>query len=321
MLYKERATMLDPREIDQRFHILQDEIVHEYEEKLKRNQAIYQRKLLHKQKRYEHLRTFFQDSPLDFHGLERLAQQEKALLQDFLRQERPLLVERPSSIKEDGKNFALSSLSQPPNLRVIPLYATTLLASDPSNLEGNPGKRGNPYVNPDNPGQVKIRASWTGSGSPCTAQPSQPQSDASAVFSFVFTPFVSTYWHFSAFINMHGFYTMRAASDIFGCTKSIAQVTGQIQVNQYGQVDGNLISVLDLNQSSVDTEVARIDYEAYRFTSWFGLAKGDPVYINVVISIHTEADSDGSYSEVNFAEGTGNYLQPVTLHASTAQYD
>lgn len=259
---------------------------------------------------------------MDLHRLERLAQEEKAMVQNFLHQERPSLVERPSSRKEDVKNFALSSLSQPPNLRVIPLYATTLLASDLPNLEGNPGEQGNPYIFPEDPSKVSIRASWMGSGFACEAEPSPPQSDASAVFWFVFTPFVTTYWHLSAFIDMHGFYTMRAGSDIFGCVKSIVQVTGQIQVNQYGRVDSSPIPVLNLDQSSIDIEFTRIDFAPQRFTGgWFSLAKADPVYVTVVISIHAEAANAGSYSEVNFADGTANYLQPIVLHANTTQYD
>lgn len=35
--------MLDPKEVGQRFRTLRDEVVHEYEEKLKRNQEIYQK--------------------------------------------------------------------------------------------------------------------------------------------------------------------------------------------------------------------------------------------------------------------------------------
>jgi hypothetical protein len=53
------------------------------------------------------------------------------------------------------------------------------------------------------------------------------------------------------------------------------------------------------------------------FDSTAPLRAGDPVVVTAKIEIVAGASGSGSYAELNFADGTANYIQPLFLSVTT----
>ncbi len=308
-------------DVNHQFRQLHDEAVRAYEEKRVSQQKKQERIGQLQQRRQEHISTMIHALQLDEHTFERIAHEEAIALQNHLREVRPSLAKRTISGAEDTKQLALSPLFQIPNQKIVPIYAATLLASDPTNLMGNPGEHGNPWILPDNPGQVKIRAYDAGAGWGCAAhpEPSPPTNDASATFWYYFVPDNYGIWNLTAFTTFHGFLILKARSDLFSCEEITMAIIATMNVYQDGiwhtPVDTSLAydDAGGFDKGSID-DTLRYD-TAESFDYRIALAQGDPVWITLTINLHTHAQGGGSYSEINFSEETGNFIQPGIVAA------
>lgn len=111
-----------------------------------------------RQQRNEQVRDVLRAAQIDIERLDRLLEEDEATLENFLRELRPPFVERsPAHQTEDTKRLARPSGLPICNRNSATVYAATLLASDQANLEGNAGQRGNPWIVPFDPSQVKIK--------------------------------------------------------------------------------------------------------------------------------------------------------------------
>jgi len=305
--------MLELRNADRQFRNLQEEVIHAYEEKLKRDREKRERSLKQLQQREKQIREIMQASQLDLERLDRLVQEDEASLLDFLRDVRPALVDHPSYGMEDAKKIALSSRLQSPNRKIASVYAATLIASSSANLEGNPGERSNPWVLPYNPGQVKIQGSETGNGWGCWAQPYVPTEDAAAVFWFPFVPDQTGWWYLNALVTSHGFYILRANDEWWNCKDSAAHVEAVVDVYQYYWNGQKRFPILDIDQGNINDSERIDEYGEYDYQ--VALGAGDLTWVMVMLSLHTFARGGGSYSEVNFSDGVANYIEPLIVVA------
>ncbi len=305
-------------ESDRRFRRLQRETIHNYEKELELNKERWLRWVKPRQRRDEQVREILRAAQIDIERLNRFLEEDEATLGDFLREVRPPLVERSSaSSTENAKKLARLTELPIGGRTSATVYAATLLASDPANLEGNPGQPGNPWILPFNPNQVRIKARSWGQGWGCyDFGPTYGPSRASATFWFVFTPERTAMWNLLALINLNGFYILTANDDWWDCKHAEAHVEADMDVFQYYWNGAKRFPLLDLgadniNEASLFNEAGNFDYQA-------GLRAGDFAFVKVTISVTVHAQGGGSYSEVNFSDGTANFLHPLILFAWTS---
>ncbi len=292
---------MDLADVDRLFQQLNSNVVHSYEEALKQEQQRRERWTQQRQRRHEQVREIMGASQLNLERLDRLEQEDEAALGDFLRMERPPLAERSSHLRESAKKRALYTGLQVPNRSLSTVYAATLLAKDHTNLTGNPGEQGNPWVLPWNPGRVKVKAAETGLnnwGCPDLG-PSQGPGHTQAVFWFVFTPDRTAMWNLLALIDLYGFYILRANDEWWNCKDSWVSVEAIMDVYQYYWNGQKHFPLLHIDAGNIN--VAQLYDDAGQFDYQVGLRAGDLAFVRVITSIGVYAQGGGSYSEVNFS--------------------
>jgi hypothetical protein len=129
------------------------------------------------------------------------------------------------------------------------------------------------------------------------------------------------YWYYvptSKFygVTMHdqfrGFYIVRSFDDWWISAYSRAVVSMWTNVWQYNWKGWSSVNVLDVGGDNIDVN-QRLDTDRH-FYSTALLAGGDWAYIRSVIGLYVYARAGGSYSELNFAIGSANYLAAPHVH-------
>lgn len=306
-------------EIDRRFHKLQREAIHAYEERLEMDKERREHWVKPRQRRDEQVREILRTAQIDIERLDRFLKEDGETLEDFLRELRPPFVERSSASRaQNAKRLARLTGLPICNRTSATVYAATLLASDPANLEGNAGQRGNPWILPFNPGQVRIKARNWGQGWGCyDFGPTYGPSRASAAFWFAFIPDRTAMWNLLALVNLNGFYILTANDDWWDCKHAEAHVEADMDVFQYYWNGTKRFPLLNLSADNINA--ARLFDEAGNFDYQAGLRAGDFAFVKVTISLSVHAQGGGSYSEVNFSDGTANFLEPLILFAWPSQ--
>jgi len=129
------------------------------------------------------------------------------------------------------------------------------------------------------------------------------------------------YWYFvpqSRFygITTHdqfrGYYIVRSFDDWWVSAHSRAVVSMWTNVWQYNWKGWSNVNVLDEGGDNIDVN-QRLDTDRHFYSSAL-LAGGDWAYIRSVIGLYVYARAGGSYSELNFATGSANYLAAPHVH-------
>lgn len=305
--------MLDLADAGRQFQYFNDQVINAYEEELKRRRRQREHIAALRKRRREEEREILA-SLLDRERLDRLVQENEAASLDFLREVRPSFVQRPSLRAEEVKRHALFSGLQLPNRKTVPVYAATLLADDAASLEGNPGEHGNPWVLPENPGRIRIRAVDQGTGWSCEASGYDPtKTNAIAVVWFVFIPDTTAKWDLLAVIDFHGFYLAVADDSWWNCDNSSVRVEVIMDVYQYYWHGDKLFTLLNIDEGNI--AVASSLDDTPRLEYFADLRAGDMAWVKVTLNLHVSARGGGSISEVDFASGVANYIEPVVLIA------
>ena len=301
--------------VESLFRTLQSETIQAFEEELKRKQEEQKQLTKYRQRLKERMQERLQALQVTPERLAYFIEDDEKAMQEFVREIRPPLVERLSHRGEDAKKLAIASGLAIPGRRVVPLYAATLLATDVSSLEGNPGEQGNPWVFPSNPGQVKIKVSQSGEGWGCDwGGPHYPHS-AQVVFWYTFTPDVTDVWVLLPQVNLYGFYIMFSDDNIFTCKQSAVDIYVSVSAFQYFWYPDKWHVQLQRAEDNVNLNSLITSNLLYQLESDVELRAGDPVIVKVGVTISCEAQGGGSYSELNFSDGTGNYIDTTVLLA------
>jgi hypothetical protein len=297
--------------VDQQFHLLHNELVAAYEKNLKRERDQREQLATLRERHHEQTREIMSASQLDMERLDRLAQEDEEALKDLLREVRQPMIERSTQQAEDAKRFSLRSSLPIPNLSKFPVYATTLLATNHAHLEENPGTKGNPWILPWNPSKVKITASMGGDGWGCGSRALGITENAQAVFWFAFIPPATAMWHLLALVNLHGYYIIRANDEWWNCKTASVSVGASVDVFQYYWNGARGFDLLEVSGDNISANNLWDGWEQFDYQT--GLRAGDWAFVKVMISLDAYAQGGGSYSELNFSTGLGNYIEPVIL--------
>jgi hypothetical protein len=236
-------------------------------------------------------------------------------LKEHVQEIRSRLVERQSRQPQSSKRLAV--LGQPPshNLMSIPIYATSVMSDKTENVADIQGEHGNPWVLPWNPEQIKISQSASGNEYGLCGWARLASSPVIADVWFAFIPFATGLWYFQPWVEFFGFYMLNAIRGFLLCRDSRVTLDVSLNVYQYFWFGENSFSLL--NEDS--------DYGfRYGFVDTFGHLgysahlRADPDYyafLRVRISILADAYGSGAWSEINFKDGTANFIKPVALNA------
>jgi hypothetical protein len=299
-------------DIERQFRALHDSSVQEYDAQVKRWKDGLDEKRRRAQVDEKEIRDSLKKSGTDLALLDQRAKRASDELQAYLKSARPALVGRASGGVADYKQRSVeaSMLAETCRTQVSP-YSVSLMASDRSYLEGIEGEFGNPWVFPSNPGQINLWDRSTGDGWGCWATASGPPPKATVWFTFV--PDRTARWELSPIFVFHGFYIMRADDGIFTCKFAEVDLDAKVDIFQYYWKGAKSFKLIDVDKDDVDL------VEFYDRTEWLWdtayLRAGDRVWVKAEVSLNAVASGGGSFAEINFSDGTANYIEPLFMTA------
>ncbi len=306
--------MNTPQEIERQFREFHEATTKEYDDRVQqwKKQVEKQRPLL--QADEKEMRDSLKKSNIDIDLLDKRIKRSSDDLQAHLKTVRPGFINRPSLLAADFKQRSLEAATLPGSRRhLFPPYAASLMARDKSYLAGIDGEMGNPWIFPSNPGQIKFKDTSSGDGWGCWAVATPPPPTFNIWYFFV--PDQSATWELTAITGFHGFYILRADDGIFTCKSAEVHTEVKLDVFQYYWQSSPVFKLIDIVEDNVDTAQ---NYDSTQF-NWddFSLKAGDPVWVMVTITIDAFANGGGSYAEMNYSDGTANFIEPLFLAAQT----
>lgn len=203
----------------------------------------------------------------------------------------------------------LANMTQPLDLGLAPL-ATTALSPYYAKIYGSDGSV---YWEGYNPGNLNVftRASGSGSGIAGTGAGSFT---AYIDWWFVFRPDTNRFYAFNCYVPYHGFYIVRADDAWYNSKEAKARIDLNTVAYQYNYKPGANTNVLDIRNDNINVN-DRFDGWRYAYYSTL-LGGGDNAYLRITSSYHVYARGGGSYSELNFSEGSANYMGKPIVYVS-----
>lgn len=251
-------------------------------------------------------------------GLEKDNRAQEAELKSFLAEYRPKSAGRPSHRAADARAAALQSelLAQSGHM-VLPSVAASIFASDKAKLVGisydQPwvdGPIDSGWVMPDDPSLIRIMDSEHYPNALCWDNRQTPYPQFSSHFTF--TPADTGTYEMVAVLGFHGFYVLRCDDSWWNCRDAGVRLTARMNAHQYFDIGWqDAPTLLDVEKDNTE-EVTNFD-RTFFLDYTTQLRGGDPVVVTVNGTVMAYAHGGGAYAELNFADGTANYIQPLFL--------
>jgi hypothetical protein len=236
--------------------------------------------------------------------LKREQAKEAQALAAYLAEVRPPFLARPGFQADDGKDRALLATRFPAGAVWVPPYG----------VFAPPGQGSSAITSGwvfSDASYLRIKDQVTGSGwTPAWDAVAVPPPIPHDVL-FTFIPAETGSYNLNAVFAFHGFYVLKANSGFL--ENAFAEVSIDLQLGAYQYVDQwqSFPSPLDISKSNTD------EFDSYDRTLFFDstvpLRQGDPVVVTARIAIQAVANDGGSYAEINFFDGSANYIQPLFL--------
>jgi hypothetical protein len=237
-----------------------------------------------------------------------LKQDEKAL-DAYLAEYRPALVSRAGSPAANGKSASLFASQLPPTTIIVPPYGVFAPPFPPPPPEVTSG-----WIFTD-AGNLKIEADYTGSGTGWWATAGPPPVPHDVIFTFI--PAETTTYDLTAIFAFHGFYVLVADDGFF--THKSAEVTMDVAMSANQYVDLEWKTFPRPIDASGDNINEFVSYDRTIFFDYSApLRAGDPVVVTARITLNAAASGSGSHAEINFKDGTANYIMPLFLSVGPA---
>jgi hypothetical protein len=305
------------RELEELIELLHRETVTAYESTLERARAV-RAEIAERAARQEmETRRVLSDGGVDLDRLDGLKDENAAALEELLQRETPHLAERPPDSTDVERLLYRDLLGRGLHWQTNSVFQSTLVGRKDQFLDATPGKGGNPWVRPHDPSRIRIRAHDSGSGWGCWAKPYVTGQDASVTFWFPFVPDITGLWYIAAFVSLHGYRILESNGAFLSCDNSSAKLEAVIDVYQYYWTGRKKYVLFDIDEGEIHDR-KRID-EWRVFEDYVALAAGDWSVAMVEIDLYTDAKARGNYSEINFADGTANYIEPYVMGANYVQ--
>lgn len=308
--------------LDQRVRELTASGFKEFESDLLRKKALYDRASKLDKGRDKARREFLQSTGVNVAKLDsgwtkdaRLQAKER---QGFLDEFRPAMVARPDTARTEAKEAAVRSavLAEGGHL-VLPPFASSIFVGDAGAIaNAPPGDSGTGAINsgwvfPQNAADIRLKTS-SQNDIACLLAVAGP-ADPTFSVNFAFVPATTATYSMTAIFAFHGFYILRSDDSWWNCRHAETKLSVQMNVNQYANLGwNNFPALIDRNESN-DEEVTTYDRTQFFDYTPVVLKAGDPVVVTVKGTLHAFARGSGAYAELNFQDGTANYIRPLFL--------
>jgi hypothetical protein len=295
----------------------------QFERGLLSGKAETERNAEYQKKRLKRRREFMASTVMDLKKFDAAVEHEnrmfEAEVKAFLEEYRPKSANRPSAGVDVSKDAAIRSgvLAQSGHM-VLPVFVSSIFTADKKQFDGvvgigpnkwTDGAINSGWVFPDDPSRIRIRDSEHDE-SLCWPNHYFPPPEFATHFTFV--PASTGTYEMTAVLGFHGFYVLVSDDSWWNCRFAYVRLTAQMNVHQY--VDSGwkdfppLLQVEKQNAQEVDNfdRTFFLDYTA-------ALRVGDPVVVTVKGVVEAFSHGGGTYAELNFADGTANYIEPLLL--------
>ena len=300
------------QQIEVHFRELNEEVIKAYEEELKDLREQQKRRSKKLKEDEKEVRDILRDSGIAVDRLEELEHKDAQDLKNYLKEVRPKLIGRPTGMARDFKESSVVSwISSQAHSTLISPYGASLLAPEKRFLEGVEGEVGNPWILPNNPQDINILDISEGSGWGCWAEGKGVPVRYNVWFNFV--PDETSMWDLLALFGFHGFYILKAHDKWYNCKSAEVLVEVNMNVYQYFWHGWKSFSLIDKSDGNI--ELAKLYDSGHLFDYTTNLKADDATWVVLQISIFAYASGGGSYAEINFSDGSANYIKPFILAA------
>lgn len=300
-------------DLERQFRRLHDESVRDFDNMLRRTAEADQRRLAEQQTHFrDEVQRVARLLEVSVETIERSEVDGAPQLEEHIAEVRSTLVDRDSHRASDAKRLALHQGLAIPGARIVPVYASSVMAANAQELADIPGEHGNPWVLPANPDQVRIKDELydTQYGLCGLAQAYRPPHTWTVYFAFIAE--ATSMWNFMILADFHGFYLLNATRNFFLCRDSRVTLDVSINAGQYFWFGNRSTRLLD------EESTAGFRYGLYDQSTQFDYRcplRADPqYYVFVTMEITVTATAYHGYSQINFADGA-NYIDPLLLIA------
>jgi hypothetical protein len=237
-------------------------------------------------------------------------------LKAFLEEHRPKCVNRPSAATAAVTEAAtVSAVFGESGYMVLPPAASAIYTPDrvtddiAIGPDWNSGAIDSGWVSPDPPGIIKVKDSYQ-DFSLCWSNRYSPPHEYSAHFAFI--PASTASYELTAVIAYHGFYVLVADDSAWNCRYARVTLTAEMSVHQYVEAGWKTFPPLLNVEKQNAQEVDNFD-RTFFFDTTAALRVGDPVVVTVRGVVEGFSDGGSTHAELNFQDGTANYIQPLFM--------
>jgi hypothetical protein len=197
--------------------------------------------------------------------------------------------DRPASVSADGLYAILAP------------YYVRLYNSD-----------GTTYYSGYSPGNVDLWDDAQGNGSGLFGSGSA-SIDVLADWWFSFSPNVNRWYNYTIVAPMHGFYICYADDGFWDSKEAHVRLDMSAVGYQYNYKATSSVNLFDYDGQNINL-ANRYDNNPIMYYS--DLLGADNAYLRVTQSLYGYARGGGSHAELNFSDGSANYLAPPAVYVS-----
>lgn len=282
------------------FQNLRQKTLEELRQDIQHKNRVFSLQLNERLQRDQEARRFLQECGLDLQRLDQAEKQEEQLLDQFLQQTRPPLLKRPRKQEapirtQQAKKQLVSEMGQPLTLAGTDVVTNLRTGSEPTFT---------PQI------ARNIKNTMSGSGWGCGVKENPNYPDTMAYWWYTYTPSQSRVHNFWVSTPYAGFYVIRANDRWYNCKYSKTYAFYEVDVYQFSWRGADRRTVVDRRSGNIN-ETGRLEGALY-WSFTHPLEGGAPVTVRITATLDVYAQGSGDYGELNFADGTDNYLdEPV----------
>lgn len=273
-------------------------------------------------KRDKHRRDFIAALGIDLKKFDKAVEQDnrrqEAELTAFLDAYRPRSADRRPGRSASHEMAAHAAVLAEAGHQIVPVCSSSIFAPDvgafadiaeiaPDDWTNGPINSG--WVFPNDPSRIRIKDSEHDL-SLCWPNDYFPEPEYVAQFAFI--PATTGTYEMTAVIAFHGFYVLVSDDSWWNCRFAQVTLTAQTRVHQYASSPWkNFPALLDIKKSNT-SEITNWDHTFFLYQT-AALRAGDPVVFTAKGKVRGFSHGGGTKAELNFADGTSNYIEPLFL--------
>jgi hypothetical protein len=254
-------------------------------------------------KNEQYMRAALQKAGVDMSFLEKIDMEDRIEIDHYMKKERPQLIN-----PKGNKDELVKLLSEYKNgVGKLRAYPANLLAEADADAITEDATHG--WILPDNSSQLNLSAQSSGRGSGLLNEINADQDFGIVTFTFV--PDSDGFWSFCPIIRFEGIFKTYANDTRWTSRFAYVYTDITVEVNQYTPTPPKTWSVIYRGGYNTNAR------EFIELTEFFDMPPqlikaNDPVTVTVYISVMT-ACRGTSYAEIDFSEGTRNFIAPVVM--------